>query len=149
MVVSARFRRWHWWRFAAVGVVCFGVQTAVLVPLERAGMAAAVANATGFWLSAQLNFVLSSLFTWRDRPARGARQVAARWWQYQGTAYLSLAVNSLVFVVAEPAVGQLSASAIGVLIGAGFTYAVSKFLIFRPAPATAFPPAAHREEMMA
>ncbi|WP_196279386.1 GtrA family protein [Catellatospora vulcania] len=147
--MSALFRRWHWWRFAAVGVVCFGAQTAVLVPLERAGMAAAFANATGFWLSAQLNFVLSSLFTWRDRPARGTRAVLARWWQYQGMAYLSLAMNSLVFVAAEPVTGQLSASAIGVLIGACFSYAVSKFLIFRPARATALPPAAHREEMMA
>ena len=55
-----------------------------------------LANALGFAISAQLNFVLSSRLTWRDRPW-AAPALWAGLACYNGTALISLAVNTAAF----------------------------------------------------
>ena len=63
----------RWWahlrkvRFAMVGAACFGFQYVLLRSLTAVGVPRPVGNGLGFALSAQVNFVLSSVFTWRDR----------------------------------------------------------------------------------
>src|SRR5690242_9388613 len=84
--------------FAIVGVVCFAVQLALLTVMVHLGAYRPVANAVAFAVSAQLNFLLSSRVTWRDRPAAG-RGTGARWLAYNGTALLSLGCNTAVFAV--------------------------------------------------
>jgi len=54
-------------RFLLVGALCFTFQYAVLRALSGAGMARPAANGVGFVISAQANFLLSSVFTWADR----------------------------------------------------------------------------------
>ena len=89
-------------------------------------MATTLANALGFGASAQLNYLLSALFTWRDRqPSR------ASWLSYNATALMALTVNTAVFAVARLAAHPLVAALLGVISGAVFTYSICNFVIFR------------------
>src|SRR5579862_9350855 len=54
-------------RFAITGALAGLVQLALLSTLVGKGWSPVAANATAFLLAAQLNFALSSVFTWRDR----------------------------------------------------------------------------------
>ena len=92
-----------------------------------------VANAVGFAVSAQLNFLLSSKVTWRDRPISGWRDTGGRWLAYNGTALISLGVNTAVFTLAYHKIGTAPASLLGVLIGTIVVYLTCNLLIFRGA----------------
>ena len=107
------------------------VQLAVLLALIHLGVAAPLADAVGFFLAAQLNFVLSSLVTWRDRPALGGRGLVARWLAYNGTALVSLGINTAIFGAVHEAVGVLPAASLGVAGGMVFTFLVCNTLVFR------------------
>jgi putative flippase GtrA len=115
--------------FLCVGGACFLTQYAALTAMAAAGMYRPVANALGFAISAQLNFALSARLTWRDRPSAGG--LWARWASYNGTALISLAVNTAVFAIAYRRLGNLPAAAAGVLAGMCVTYLVCDLLIFR------------------
>ena len=118
-------------RFIAVGGTCFVVQLTVLWGLIHLGLAGSFADAVAFLLSAQLNFVLSSLVTWRDRPAENAKSISTRWLAYNGTALLSLGINTAIFVGAHHVVGVLPAAAAGVAGAMTFTYLVCNRFVFR------------------
>lgn len=117
--------------FVSVGATCFLAQYCTLTVLTTVGMNRPLANALGFVLSAQLNFVLSSRLTWRDRPGGSARALWARLASYNGTALISLAVNTAVFSLIYQRVGNLAAAAAGVISGMCVTYLVCDLLIFR------------------
>lgn len=119
--------------FGLVGLVCFAAQYGVAWSIVRIGVSWPIGNAFAFFLSAQLNFVLSSLFTWRDRGAR--RWTVRRWISYNGTVLVALAVNSAVFTAIYPLAGSLPASAVGVLAGAAANYLICNYLVFRARPA--------------
>jgi putative flippase GtrA len=123
--------------FAVVGALCFSVQLALLTLIAHAGVARPVADAIGFALSAQLNFVLSMRFTWRDRQAIGRRDIGVRWLAYNMTALLSLAVNTAVFTVAYQAAGTIAAALLGVLAGTAVVYLTCNYIIFRTSRAAA------------
>jgi putative flippase GtrA len=117
--------------FGAVGITCFAAQLVVLAILARLGAYRPAANAVSFALSAQLNFVLSSRLTWRDRPVAGRRGLGARWLAYNGTAALSLGCNTVVFALAYKSVGSGLAAAAGVVAGTCVVYVICNFLVFR------------------
>jgi putative flippase GtrA len=117
--------------FAAVGLVCFAVQLALLTVLVHAGAYRPIANAVGFAVSAQLNFFLSSRITWRDRPVSGWRGTGARWLAYNGTALISLGCNTAVFTLTYRAIGTTPAAAAGVLVGTFVVYLTCNLLVFR------------------
>ena len=54
-------------RFALTGGACSVLQLALLYALELLGWNPTAANAVGYLVPAQLNFVLSSWFIWGDR----------------------------------------------------------------------------------
>src|SRR5919197_4098509 len=54
-------------RFALTGGLAGLLQLGLLALLMGRGWPAAPANAVAFLLAAQVNFALSSVFTWRDR----------------------------------------------------------------------------------
>jgi putative flippase GtrA len=116
--------------FLCVGAACFLTQYAALSAMAAAGTYRPLANALGFAISAQLNFALSARLTWRDRPS-AARGLWARWASYNGTALISLAVNTAAFAIAYRRLGNLPAAAVGVLAGMSVTYLVCDLLIFR------------------
>lgn len=119
--------------FAAVGATCFGVQLALLTAMVHLGANRPVANAIGFAISAQVNFLLSSKVTWRDRSVSGWRDTGARWLGYNGTALVSLGVNTAVFTICYHAIGTTLAAAAGVVIGTVVVYLTCNLVIFRGA----------------
>ncbi|MEU4238046.1 GtrA family protein [Actinoplanes sp. NPDC026619] len=131
-----RVHRRHVVRFALVGAFCFGMQYAVMTVLARIGVDLSLSNAAGFFLSAQVNFVLSSVFTWGggEGPGSGLSWGGLswlRWASYNSTALLGLAVNTVVFSAVHRPLGV----PLGTLAGGGasavFTYLVCNFLVFR------------------
>lgn len=119
--------------FAAVGAACFGAQLALLTVMVHLGADRPVANAIGFAISAQLNFLLSSKITWRDRPVSGRRDAGARWLGYNGTALVSLGVNTVVFTLVYHAIGITPAAGLGVVIGTCVVYLTCNLIVFRNA----------------
>jgi putative flippase GtrA len=119
--------------FAAVGASCFLVQFILLTAMAHLGMYRPLANAVSFAISAQLNFLLSTRITWRDRPSSGRRGTGARWLAYNGTALGSLGCNTVVFVLAYHSIGTTPAAVLGVVTGTCLVYLVCNLLVFRGA----------------
>lgn len=127
--------------FAVVGAVCFSVQLALLTLMVHLGAYRPVANAVAFAISAQLNFLLSSRVTWRDRPAAGRGGTGARWLAYNGTALVSLGCNTAVFTLSYHSIGTTPAAALGVLTGTCVVYLTCNLLVFRGTRTAQTPPA--------
>ncbi|GAA1677778.1 hypothetical protein GCM10009830_25910 [Glycomyces endophyticus] len=123
-------------RFSGVGLTCFAIQAGILLALERAGVPGPAANATGFLASAQVNFLLSTYFTWADRRLPRGDPWTRRWLPFQATVAVSLACNTGVYALARALfpdhLPPVAAAAAGVCAGALLTYLASDFLVFRP-----------------
>ena len=117
--------------FLGVGGTCFAVQYGLLTALAIGGLYRPLANAFGFFTSAQLNFLLSSRLTWSDRRTKPGRTVWARLASYNATALISLTINTAVFELTYQRLGNLVAAAAGVVAGLCVTYAVCDLVIFR------------------
>jgi putative flippase GtrA len=117
--------------FATVGATCFLGQFMLLSIMVRLGIYRPIANAVSFAISAQLNFLLSSRLTWRDRPAADRRSTSGRWLAYNATALVSLGCNTGVFVAAYHTIGTTPAAALGVVSGTCLVYLVCNLLVFR------------------
>jgi len=129
-------------RLGMVAGLCTLLQLLILEFLDHRGVNRILANGIGFAVSAQANFILSALFTWRDwkpRPARHTRSVnapnasiwAARWIKFNATALVALAINELVFAAAlHEGIALFIGSAAGILSGATLTFCVNHFVIF-------------------
>lgn len=131
-------------RFSTVGSICFAIQAGILLALREAGAPDTLANAVGFLASAQVNFLLSTRFTWSDRrPPRPSPRPAARWAAFQTTVALGLACNTGVFALASRFTGPVAAAAAGVGLGALLTFLVSDHLIFRRRRTEAAPTTEH------
>jgi putative flippase GtrA len=130
-------------RSGMVAGFCTLLQLLILEFLNHRGVNRVLANGIGFAVSAQANFILSALFTWRDRkprPARHTRSVnatkasiwATRWIKFNATALVALAINELVFAVAlHEGIALFIGSAAGILSGAIVTFCVNHFVTFR------------------
>ncbi|HEV3174122.1 MAG TPA: GtrA family protein [Actinocrinis sp.] len=134
-------------RFAAVGIVCFSLQYLVLRLFTAAGVPATAADALGFALSAQLNFTLSTLFTWGDRKGAFTSSVRTRWLSFNASILLTLAINTGVFQLCRP-LGDLGASALGVLVAAVGNYALCDIVVFRGRRGVQLPPTAPATELV-
>jgi putative flippase GtrA len=119
-------------QFILVGAACFALQLGLLTLLVHLGAYRPVANAIGFATSAQLNFLLNSRMTWRDRPAAGRRGAGVRWLGYNVSALGSLASNTAIFTLSYRAIGTVPAAAFGVIAGTGLVYLICNLLVFRP-----------------
>jgi putative flippase GtrA len=117
-------------RFGMIGSLAGLTQLALLLSFQRVGWHALVANATAFVLAAQLNFILSHVFTWRDRPSH--RSLARRWLAFHGSIASMALVNMAVFAVASTAVPTLAAAASGILAAAIGNYLIGDRLVFVP-----------------
>jgi putative flippase GtrA len=120
-------------KFVAVGGTCFLVQFLLLTGLDHLGVYRPLANGISFAVSAQLNFALSSVVTWGDRPAGSRSQTGARWLAYNGTALVALACDSAVFVAIYHAVGTDAAAVLAVVASTCLVFVICNYVIFRPA----------------
>jgi putative flippase GtrA len=103
--VGINFRRWG--VFNVVGLGGIVVQIGAIVLLTRhIGWPAFAATAVALELAALQNFLAHSRWTWRDRPARGARSWLRRYWRYQvaksASLVASLAVTALLIQAGLP-----------------------------------------------
>ena len=92
-------------RFSAVGMAGAGVQMLVF-GLAARRMPAAAAAALAVELAVLHNFLWHQRFTWRDRPAAGLRERAARLWRFH-------AANGILSVAGNAAVVWLLAQQLG------------------------------------
>jgi putative flippase GtrA len=116
-------------RFAITGGLAGLMQLALLKLLTDYGWQALVANVVAFLLAAQLNFALSSLFTWRDRGA--GRSLGRRWLAFHGSIASMAAVNLAAFAAARLALPDLVASASGICAAATGNFFIGDRLVFR------------------
>jgi putative flippase GtrA len=128
-------------RFALTGGLAGLGQLALLTLFTRWGWAPDLANATAFLLAAQLNFLLSSTFTWRDRLAgqSGPRVLWRRWLAFHGAIAGMAVVNMLVYTAARHALPVLAASALGIAAAAAGNFLLGDRLVFRPRVAPSAP----------
>lgn len=129
-------------RFGMVAVSCTLLQLLILEYLNHLGVDRVLANGIGFVVSAQVNFALSALFTWRDRKPRLARHTkslkaaiariwVARWAKFNLTALVALAINEVVFAIAlHVGVRLIAGSAAGILSGAIVMFSVNHYVTF-------------------
>lgn len=119
-------------RFAATGGICGVIQLAILFLLERAGWNSLLANATGFAISAQVNFLLSNHFIWGDRGGYegGLPRLARRWVKFHGSIAGTALLNMAVFAAASTVVPSVIAGAIGIGVAAAVNFLIQDRLVF-------------------
>ena len=119
-------------RFACTGLVAGVLQLALLRLWTAHGWDALVANPVAYLISAQLNFLLSATFIWRDRQgATGRTETLFRRWVAFHAAILGTALlNQAVFAVAQLALPALLAAGLGIASGALINYLVQDRFIF-------------------
>ena len=124
-------------RFALTGALAGLFQLGLLALLTGRGWPAVPANAVAFLLAAQVNFALSSLFTWRDRrlPASPWR----RWLLFHGSIAAMAVLNGLVFLATHTVLPALAASAAGIAVAALGNFVLGDRLVFRALPAPSQP----------
>ena len=120
-------------RFACTGGLAALVQLGMLDALTDWRWTPIPANAVALLLSTQLNFVLSYLFTWRDRRPHTGMPLAVlgRWAAYQGSVAGTALLNMGVFVLARADLHTLVASALGTAVAAAANFLAGDRLVFR------------------
>jgi putative flippase GtrA len=121
-------------RFAVTGAVAAILQLVILRAETWLGWDSLLANVAAFALAAQVNFVLSQQFTWRDRPAAQVVPFARlrRWLRFHagicGTALLNLGV----FAVSRTMLPTLLAALLGIAVAGIVNYLLADHFVFRP-----------------
>jgi putative flippase GtrA len=118
--------------FLAVGGGCFAFQLCCLVALIHLGMGGDVANTLSFALGAEMKFVLSLRWVWRDRSAAG--QMWRRCARFNATTLVVYFVDQGVFSGTHSVLTPIPAAALGVAVGTLVSYVVCDRLVFRPVP---------------
>lgn len=116
-------------RFALTGVLAAAIQLVLLNLLVSWGWSDFSANILAFLLSAQVNFLLSTVFTWSDR--RTNLSLGRRWVAFHCSIAAMAVVNQLVFVAVRPIVSTSSAALAGIAVAAIGNFALGDRLIFR------------------
>jgi putative flippase GtrA len=99
-------------RFLCVGALATVTQLGLLAGLTALGWSPALANGLGLLAATQVNFALSSVFTWRDRR-RTRRTLPLRWARFMGLVATTLLLNEAVFLAARVALPTLVAAGLG------------------------------------
>jgi putative flippase GtrA len=120
-------------KFACVGAVCFAVQVTILREFEGR-WPPVLANAVGFVVSAQLNFLLSSRITWRDVKRTTVSGRLATWLGFNANVLLVAGLNALLFALAHDVCGMpnMVATTIATGLSTIYTYLINHNVVFRP-----------------
>ncbi len=122
---------WRFLRFGSIGSFCLLLQVVTLTLLREGGMNPVMANAMAFAGSAQANFLLSYIYTWRDRPRfKTALGLLRRWLKFNGVVLFALFVNSAVFALVHRAVGLVIGALLAVAVSALATFLLHNFMTF-------------------
>ena len=133
-------------RFGLTGGMAGIVQLGLLRLFEAVDAAPVAANALGFLVAAQLNFAISQLFTWADRPLAGAPgdSLSRRWLRFHVAIAGTALLNMLVFAVARTVAPDLVASALGIGVAGIANFVLADRLVFRAASTPSQRPADER-----
>lgn len=135
----SRFARTLWratlLRFVAVGAVASGFQLLVFSIFVALRVPPLIANALGFVLSTQINFLLSASFTWRHRRAPGT--LRRRWLKFNSVAFVGLLLNTAAFALMHLWLQPFLAAAVAIATSTGLSYLLNRRVVFVVAsPAT-------------
>ncbi|MGE3911447.1 MAG: glycosyltransferase family 39 protein, partial [Chloroflexota bacterium] len=123
-------------RFALTGGLAALTQLLLLELLVGQGAPAIAANVSAFIVAAQVNFWLSSLFTWRDRAgAPGMAGLAGRWLRFHGAILGTAVLNLAVFSVSVTVLPHLMAAVLGIGAAAAANFVSGDRFVFRRARA--------------
>ena len=116
-------------RFALIGTICFFVQWCAMHVLQTV-MHIIYAGLVAFLLSAQLNFVLSCAFTWRDRKSMDSS--LASWTKFNTGTLLGVGINvGILYILVANGFWQWCALAVANAITTIFTFSVNHLIVFR------------------
>jgi putative flippase GtrA len=116
-------------RFIITGGAAGLIQIGLLAALTGHGWHSLLANPVAFLLAAQVNFALSTLFTWRDR--RDGQSLLHRWLLFHGSIAGMALLNMAVFAAARTRLPDLESAALGIATAALGNYLVGDRLVFR------------------
>jgi putative flippase GtrA len=119
-------------RFAVTGGVAAAVQIGLLAVLAPRVGHPDLADLLAFLAAAQVNFVLSSTFTWRDRRQPGAA-MAGHWLRFHLSIAAMAVVNMATFAAVHPVTGAVVAAAAGIGAAAAGNFLLGDRLVFPPA----------------
>ena len=120
-------------RFGSVGTFCTLLHVALMHYMTYV-VGPIPANAAGFLVSSQVNFLLSYRFTWRDSERKAGKQLVATWLQFDLVVVAAVLLNSLAFVVARhllPGPDEIAVVAAAAVSTAG-TFFANHFFVLRP-----------------
>jgi len=118
-------------RFGVVASVCTLLQLGLMLALIAKGVDSITANGIGFVASSQANFVLSIVFTYRDRKITWSPAIiVTRWIPFNATALCALAVNEVVFTLCVQHIVHVLASLCGTMCGAIISFTIGNKAIF-------------------
>lgn len=135
-------------RFICTGGFAGLIQLMLLHLWTHQGWNPVLANLAAFSLAAQVNFLLSSLFTWRDR-----RQVSAQrtlllcWLTFHSTIVGTASLNQMTFLLARLFLPDLGASALGIGLAALINFVLLNRLVFHPTTSQKLPLSSSREDI--
>lgn len=126
-------------RFAMVGTLCLIFQWILVQPLHMV-MHLYFADAIAFLCSAQLNFLLSFIWTWGDRTTSVGELESSwrtRWLKFNTSAIMAaVAVNPTAFTILYSWIELRlwAALLIANITSTAFTFCMNHFIVFRPPP---------------
>jgi len=115
-------------RFAGTGGTAGAAQLLLLILMTHGGWNAILANGAAFLIAAQVNFVLSVTFTWRDRCSAGS--LTRRWFLFHASIALMALVNMLIFALTRSVLPTAVASLAGIGAGAVGNYFMGDRVVF-------------------
>lgn len=115
-------------RFAMVGTICFIVQWCTMLALQNV-IHTLQACIVAFIVSAQLNFVLSSVVTWRDQ--KNTQRQALKWVKFNTSVLLATGINAgALWVFVECGFWLWSALILANSISMVFTFIVNSHVVY-------------------
>ena len=121
-------------RFGIVAVFCTLLQQVLMLTLINWEVNDLVANGIAFGISAQVNFLLSAVFTFRDRGMIWSlRVVYTHWLPFNSIALFALVANELAFAICRQlSLGYVLASLAGTCAGACISFTINNKATFVP-----------------
>ncbi len=116
--------------FVAVGAAGAVVQLGLLAVLTEFTSFGRFSNAAAFLISAQLNFLLSSLLTWADRETGGRRSIAWRLLRFNALISVAAVANQAIYLAFERMLPYLLAGAIALVVTAVAKYFIADRWVF-------------------
>ena len=104
----------------------------LLTVFTSIGMSSVVAYAFALGLAVQFNFVFSQLLVWHDRPTSlKLGRVVHRWATFHAYIAVSLIVNFVAFVLAQPLMPDVAAALVALAASTVIKFLSLDRLVFR------------------